>query len=164
MIDPRTGRLHTTFNQTVASTGRLVTTDPNLQNIPIRSDAGQQIRRAFVPGRPDHVLLSADYAQIELRVLAHITGDPGLLEAFGGGRDIHAVTAPWGFGGAVRGTCGAERVVRIDVGVRFELPGGRVGGGVLRIGEIREEGSRLGVPVEVSVAAGPNWRDRTETP
>jgi len=100
MIDPRTGRLHPTYNQTVASTGRLVTTDPNLQNIPIRTDAGQQIRRTIVPGRPDHVLLSADYSQIELRVLAHITGDPGLLEAFTGEADIHAVTAAEVFGGA----------------------------------------------------------------
>jgi DNA polymerase-1 len=98
LIDPRTGRLHTTFNQTVASTGRLITTDPNLQNIPIRTDVGQQIRRTFVPGRPGHVLLSADYAQIELRVLAHITGDPGLLEAFRSGDDIHTVTAAEVFG------------------------------------------------------------------
>jgi DNA polymerase I len=98
LIDPRTGRVHTTFNQTVAGTGRVITTDPNLQNIPIRSDVGQQIRRAFVPGKPDHVLLSADYAQIELRVLAHITGDPGLLEAFQRGEDIHTFTAAEIFG------------------------------------------------------------------
>jgi len=93
LIDPRTGRLHTTFNQTVAGTGRVITTDPNLQNIPIRTGVGQEIRRAVVPGRPGHVLLSADYAQIELRVLAHITGDPGLLEAFQRGEDIHTFTA-----------------------------------------------------------------------
>jgi DNA polymerase I len=98
MVDPQSGRLHTTFNQTVASTGRLVTTDPNLQNIPIRTEVGQQIRRAVVPGRPDHVLLSADYDQIELRVLAHITEDPGLLGAFQRGEDIHNVTAAEVFG------------------------------------------------------------------
>ncbi|HEX9247758.1 MAG TPA: DNA polymerase I [bacterium] len=103
MIDPRTGRVHTTFNQTVASTGRLVTTDPNLQNIPIRTDVGRQIRRTFVPGRPGHVLLSADYDQIELRVLAHITGDPGLLDAFRRGEDIHTVTAAEVFGVAPDG-------------------------------------------------------------
>jgi DNA polymerase I len=98
MVDPRTGRLHTTFNQNVASTGRLVTTDPNLQNIPIRTEVGQQIRRAIVPGRPECVLLSADYDQIELRVLAHITGDAGLLDAFRRGDDIHNVTASEVFG------------------------------------------------------------------
>jgi DNA polymerase I len=98
LVDPESRRLHTTFNQTVASTGRLVTTDPNLQNIPIRTEVGQQIRRAVVPGRPDHVLLSADYDQIELRVLAHITEDAGLLDAFRRGEDIHNVTAAEVFG------------------------------------------------------------------
>jgi DNA polymerase I len=93
MVNPRTGRLHATFNQTVGSTGRVITTDPNLQNIPIRTEVGQQIRRAVVPGRPGAVLLSADYSQIELRVLAHVTRDPGLLEAFRRGEDIHTVTA-----------------------------------------------------------------------
>jgi DNA polymerase-1 len=109
LINPRTGRLHTTFNQTVASTGRVITTDPNLQNIPIRTDAGQQIRRAFVPGRPGCVLLSADYDQIELRVLAHITGDSGLLEAFRRGDDIHAVTAAEVFGVAAEGVSADQR-------------------------------------------------------
>lgn len=109
LINPRTGRLHTTFNQTVASTGRVITTDPNLQNIPIRTDAGQQIRRAFVPGRPGCVLLSADYDQIELRVLAHITGDAGLLEAFRRGEDIHAVTAAQVFGVAADGVSADQR-------------------------------------------------------
>jgi len=98
LVDPATGRLHTTFNQTVASTGRVITTDPNLQNIPIRTEAGQQIRRTIIAGRPGAVLLSADYSQIELRVLAHITQDPGLLEAFRRGEDIHTVTAAEVFG------------------------------------------------------------------
>jgi DNA polymerase I len=98
MVDPRTGRLHATFNQTVGSTGRLITTDPNLQNIPIRTEIGQQIRRAFVPGRPGTVLLSADYSQIELRVLAQVTQDPGLLAAFQRGDDIHTTTAAEVFG------------------------------------------------------------------
>jgi DNA polymerase I len=109
MVDPRTGRLHTTFNQTVASTGRLSSTDPNLQNIPIRTEAGQQIRRAFVPGTPDHVLVSADYDQIELRVLAHITGDEGLLEAFRRGDDIHKVTAAEVFGVAAADVSADQR-------------------------------------------------------
>ena len=109
MVDPKSGRLHTTFNQMIASTGRLVTTDPNLQNIPIRTEVGQQIRRAVIPGRPDHVLLSADYDQIELRVLAHITGDPGLLDAFRRGADIHNVTASEVFGVAAADVSANQR-------------------------------------------------------
>lgn len=101
MVDARTGRLHTTFNQAVASTGRVVTTDPNLQNIPTRTDVGKQIRRAVIAGRDGTVLLSADYAQLELRILAHITRDPGLLEAFRRGEDIHTVTAAEVFGVSV---------------------------------------------------------------
>jgi len=81
LVDPRTKRVHTSFNQTVAATGRLSSSDPNLQNIPIRTEVGQKVRRAFVPSRPGDVLLSADYSQIELRVLAHMTDDPVLLDA-----------------------------------------------------------------------------------
>lgn len=98
LVNPRTGRLHPTFNQTGAATGRVITSDPNLQNIPIRGETGQEIRRAIVAGRPDTVLLSADYEQIELRVLAHVTEDPGLLEAFRRGEDIHTATAARVFG------------------------------------------------------------------
>jgi DNA polymerase I len=92
LVDPNTGRVHTSFNQTGASTGRLSSSDPNLQNIPIRTDTGKRVRRAFV-ARPGEVLLSADYSQIELRVLAHMAEDPTLLEAFAEGEDPHAVTA-----------------------------------------------------------------------
>jgi len=88
-----TGRVHTSFNQTVAATGRLSSSDPNLQNIPIRTEMGGQIRKAFVPGKSSHVLLSADYSQIELRLVAHISGDQNLIAAFHEGRDIHAATA-----------------------------------------------------------------------
>jgi DNA polymerase-1 len=97
LVNPRTGRVHTTFNQTVAATGRVSTTDPNLQSIPIRTEEGRKIRRAIVapPGRR---LLGADYSQIDLRVLAHITEDPGLLEAFARDDDVHAVTASEVFG------------------------------------------------------------------
>ncbi len=98
LVDPQTGRLHTSFNQTVAATGRLSSSDPNLQNIPIRTDVGQRIRRAFAPARAGDVMLSADYSQIELRVLAHLSGDPLLLEAFAEGQDIHARTAAEVFG------------------------------------------------------------------
>jgi DNA polymerase-1 len=93
LIDPVTGRLHTTFHQAVASTGRLSSNDPNLQNIPIRSDLGRRIRRAFTAGDPDRVLLAADYSQIELRILAHVSGDVHLREAFERRADIHRETA-----------------------------------------------------------------------
>ena len=93
LLDPVTGRLHTTFQQAVASTGRLSSTDPNLQNIPIRTELGRKIRRAFVAGDPDRVLLAADYSQIELRVLAHVSGDVHLREAFERRADIHRETA-----------------------------------------------------------------------
>ncbi|HEV2439968.1 MAG TPA: DNA polymerase I [bacterium] len=97
-LHPVSGRLHPTYNQGGSSTGRIVTTEPNLQNIPIFEEDGREVRRAFVAGRPDHVLLSADYSQIELRVLAHITEDPGLLAAFQEGRDIHTATSAEVFG------------------------------------------------------------------
>jgi DNA polymerase-1 len=87
------GRLHTTFHQAVAATGRLSSSDPNLQNIPIRSELGRRIRRAFVAGGPDLVLVAADYSQIELRILAHVSGDEHLKEAFAAGADIHRDTA-----------------------------------------------------------------------
>lgn len=92
LVHPETGRVHTSFNQTVASTGRLSSSDPNLQNIPIRTDRGRQIRKAFV-AEPGWKLLGADYSQVELRVLAHLSQDPAFLEAFRAGRDIHRETA-----------------------------------------------------------------------
>ncbi|MFN2469065.1 MAG: DNA polymerase I [Gaiellaceae bacterium] len=92
LISEADGRLHTTFNQTVASTGRLSTSNPNLQAIPIRTDLGREIRSAFVAD-PGHRLLSADYSQVELRILAHVSGEPKLREAFARGEDIHAATA-----------------------------------------------------------------------
>ena len=98
LVDPRDGRVHTSFNQAVAATGRLSSSSPNLQNIPVRSELGRQIRRAFVPGGSGQVLLCADYSQIELRILAHLSGDEGLREAFATGRDIHTATAARVFG------------------------------------------------------------------
>ncbi len=97
LVHPRTGRVHTSFNQAVAATGRLSSSDPNLQNIPIRTELGRQIRRAFV-AEPGNVLISADYSQIELRVLAHLAGERALIEAFRGGEDIHDRTAAKVFG------------------------------------------------------------------
>ncbi|HVD03707.1 MAG TPA: DNA polymerase I [Candidatus Dormibacteraeota bacterium] len=93
LVDPQDGRVHTSFNQAVAATGRLSSSDPNLQNIPIRSELGRRIRAAFVPGEHGWQMVSADYSQIELRVLAHLSQDPQLLAAFTRGDDIHADTA-----------------------------------------------------------------------
>ncbi len=93
MVHPRTGRIHTHYRQAVAATGRLSSEDPNLQNIPIRTERGREIRKAFVPRNEEHLLLSADYSQIELRVIAHMSGDPNLQEAFRQGLDIHTATA-----------------------------------------------------------------------
>jgi DNA polymerase-1 len=92
------GRLHTTFNQTVAATGRLSSSNPNLQNIPVRTELGRRIRAAFVPAARDDVIVAADYSQIELRILAHLSGDPSLIEAFTSGRDFHTETAARVFG------------------------------------------------------------------
>jgi DNA polymerase-1 len=97
LVDPETRRVHTSFEQTVAATGRLSSRNPNLQNIPIRTPLGRRIRRAFVAGSPDLVLVAADYSQIELRVLAHVSQDPALLDAFRSGADVHRRTAAAGF-------------------------------------------------------------------
>ena len=94
MINPLTGRLHTIYNQTGSATGRVSSSDPNLQNIPVRTELGRQVRKAFTAGNsPDWLLLSADYSQIELRVLAHLSQDRGLVEAFLRGEDVHSATA-----------------------------------------------------------------------
>ena len=93
MADPDTGRIHTSYNQAVAATGRLSSNNPNLQNIPIRTERGRKIREAFIAGDPDHVLFAADYSQIELRLIAALSGDQGMIEAFRSGQDIHAATA-----------------------------------------------------------------------
>ena len=97
MINARTGRVHTSYHQAVAATGRLSSSDPNLQNIPVRTEEGRRIRRAFVPDA-GHRMLAADYSQIELRIMAHLSGDAGLLEAFAAGQDIHRATAGEVFG------------------------------------------------------------------
>lgn len=93
LIHPETGRVHTSFNQTVAATGRLSSSDPNLQNIPIRTELGREIRKAFIAQEKDHLIISADYSQIELRFLAHLTKDPTLVKTFEQNEDIHTITA-----------------------------------------------------------------------
>ncbi len=93
LVHPRTGRVHTSFNQAVTATGRLSSSDPNLQNIPIRTEIGSQIRKAFIPVDDNHVILDADYSQIELRIMAHLSGDARLRQAFVDGEDVHRRTA-----------------------------------------------------------------------
>ena len=98
MINPKTGKIHSSFNQTIAATGRLSSTNPNLQNIPIRDENGREIRKAFIPSDAEHLFLSADYSQIELRIMAAVSGDKVMTEAFLNGEDIHAATASKIFG------------------------------------------------------------------
>ena len=100
LIDPASGRIHTSYHQAVAATGRLSSSDPNLQNIPIRSAEGRRIRQAFI-APPGYVILAADYSQIELRIMAHLSGDRGLIDAFAAGEDIHKATAAEVFGVAL---------------------------------------------------------------
>ena len=115
-MNPATGRVHTSFNQAVAATGRLSSSDPNLQNIPVRTELGREIRRAFV-AEPGYVLISADYSQIELRVLAHLAGDEALIDAFRRGDDIHDRTALAIFGA----DSGRDRKEMRDAGEDGEL-------------------------------------------
>jgi DNA polymerase-1 len=107
-IDPRTGRVHTSYHQAVATTGRLSSSDPNLQNIPVRTEEGRRIRQAFI-ARPGCVLLAADYSQIELRIMAHLSADEGLLRAFAAGADIHRATAAEVFGVAPEAVTSDQR-------------------------------------------------------
>ncbi|HRT84428.1 MAG TPA: DNA polymerase I, partial [Bacteroidales bacterium] len=93
MISPKTGKIHTTFNQALTSTGRLSSVKPNLQNIPIRTERGKEIRKAFIPSYPEGYIMSSDYSQIELRLMAHMSGDDNFIEAFRAGKDIHSATA-----------------------------------------------------------------------
>jgi DNA polymerase-1 len=108
LVNPETGRVHTSFNQTVTATGRLSSSDPNLQNIPVRTELGRRIREAFVAA-PGNVLISADYSQIELRIMAHLSGDKALREAFARGEDVHARTAAAIFGGEPGAISGEQR-------------------------------------------------------
>ncbi len=117
------GRIHTTFNQTVAATGRLSSTDPNLQNIPVRTDVGRRIRRAFVVGEGYEELLTADYSQIELRIMAHLSGEQALIDAFNSGYDFHAQMASQVFGVAVEEVDGEarSRIKAMSYGLAYGL-------------------------------------------
>ncbi len=131
------GRIHTTYNQTGAATGRLSSVNPNLQNIPVRGETGRQIRKAFIAGGPDRMLLVADYSQIELRVMAHLSGDPNMAEAFAAGKDFHAATAAKVFDMPIEQVDGGmrSRVKQINYG----LPYGMNAFGLA---------SRIGMPVD----------------
>lgn len=109
LVNRTTGRIHTSFNQAVTATGRLSSTNPNLQNIPVRDDLSRPIRRAFIPSDADHLLLSVDYSQVELRIMAHLSGDEALIEAFEKGEDIHAATAARLFGKPISEVTSEER-------------------------------------------------------
>jgi DNA polymerase I len=129
-VSPRTGRLHASFNQTGAATGRLSSSDPNIQNIPIRSDAGREIRRAFVARDEEHLLLAADYSQIELRFLAHFSEDEELVRAFREGLDIHAYVASQIYGVALDAVDEIQR--RVAKTVNFGIVYGQTAYGLAR--------------------------------
>ncbi len=130
LVNPATGRLHTSFNQAVAATGRLSSSNPNLQNIPIRTEIGRRIREAFV-AKPGHLLVSADYSQIELRILAHFSQDPAFLEAFRSGQDIHLRTAAEVFGVPLEGVTSEQR--RIAKAINFGLVFGQTDFGLAQV-------------------------------
>lgn len=109
LVNKATGRIHTSFNQAVTATGRLSSANPNLQNIPVREEQGRRIREAFIPSDDDHLLLSADYSQVELRLMAHLSGDEALISAFLNGEDIHAATAARLFGKSIGEVTPEER-------------------------------------------------------
>jgi len=140
-VNPATGRIHTRFDQAVAATGRLSSSDPNLQNIPIRTELGRAIRAAFV-APPGHVILSADYSQIELRVLAHLSDDPELIDAFSTGADVHARTAALVFGKAQGDVTADERraAKTINFGVIYGMGDSALG---KQLGIPREQAARF---------------------
>ena len=140
LVDPTTSRLHTSFNQAVAATGRLSSSDPNLQNIPIRSEVGRRIRRAFL-AKPGHVIVSADYSQIELRILAHFSEDPAFLDAFRTGQDIHLRTAAEVFGIPPESVTAEHR--RVAKAINFGLVFGQTDFGLSQVLRIPRAQARL---------------------
>jgi DNA polymerase-1 len=130
LVNPKSGRLHTSFNQAVAATGRLSSSNPNLQNIPIRSEVGRRIREAFV-AKPGHVLVSADYSQIELRIVAHFSEDPAFLAAFREGADIHQRTAAEVFGVPPESVTAEQR--RVAKAINFGLAFGQTDFGLAQV-------------------------------
>ncbi len=142
LINARTGRVHTTYNMTVAATGRLSSTDPNLQNIPVRSELGRQIRKAFVPQFENAHIFSADYSQIELRIMASISQDPGLLAAFSSGADVHRATAATLFDVPIDAVTSDQR--RVAKTVNFGIMYGQGAFGLAQqLGIARTEGQQI---------------------
>ena len=158
LINPVTGRIHTSFNQTAVATGRLSSSGPNLQNIPIRTETGRKIRAAFVADQPGWALLSADYSQVELRVLAHLSHDPALMEAFLAGQDIHTTTAARVFDVAPEAvTSGQRRIAKV---INFGILYGMGEQAVARQGDIsRQEAGRF---IAQYFATFPGVRDYIE--
>ncbi len=149
MVNPATGHIHTHWNQAIAATGRLSSKDPNLQNIPIRTAEGREIRACFIPGETGWVLLAADYSQIELRVLAHITGDEAMTEVFRKGEDLHTATAMHVFG--VSADAVTREMRRIAKVVNFAIPYGTTAFGLA---------TQTGVSREVAEELRRNYLER----
>lgn len=159
LVNPRTGRVHTSFNQAVTATGRLSSSDPNLQNIPVRTDRGREIRRAFVAPRGARLVV-ADYSQIELRLLAHLSGDPGLLEAFRTGADVHVETAALVFGRRAAEVTPEER--RRAKAVNYGLAYGQTAFGLARTLRIPQREAQVFIDSYFARFGGVRaWIDRT---
>ncbi len=160
LVNPASGRLHTSFNQAVAATGRLSSSNPNLQNIPIRTEVGRRIREAFV-AKPGHLLVSADYSQIELRIVAHFSQDPAFLEAFRSGQDIHQRTAAEVFGVAPDTVTADQR--RIAKAINFGLAFGQTDFGLAQVLRIPRAEARAYIDSYFARYAGvrPTWSGRS---
>ena len=142
MVNPHSGRIHTNYNQSGTNTGRLSSNDPNLQNIPIRSGAGKEIRKAFIPGQTDYVIISADYSQIELRIMASVSNDENLIHAFADGKDVHSATASLLYGVPLESvTPDLRRTAKtVNFGIMYGLGGF---GLAQRLGVSNKEGSEI---------------------
>ena len=159
MVNPTTGRVHTSYSQTGSATGRMSSSDPNLQNIPVRTEMGRQVRKAFVADSPDWLLFSADYSQIELRVLAHLSQDPGLLEAFQRGEDIHSSTASLMFDVPLNDVDAEQRRIAkvLNFGVIYGLSAHGIS---MQTGFSRDEGASF---IEAYFTKYPRINDYLET-
>ncbi len=159
MVNPATGRVHTSYSQTGSATGRMSSSDPNLQNIPVRTEMGRQVRKAFVAESTDWLLFSADYSQIELRVLAHLSQDPGLLEAFHRGEDIHSSTASLMFDVPLNDVDAEQRRIAkvLNFGVIYGLSAHGIS---MQTGFSRDEGASF---IEAYFTKYPRINDYLET-
>ena len=164
LLNKATGRVHTSYHQAVTATGRLSSSDPNLQNIPIRTEEGRKIRQAFI-ARPGYRIVAADYSQIELRIMAHLSEDKGLLEAFAEGRDIHTATAAdiikqamidvdaW----LAEGEFDALMVMQVHDELVFEVAEKQVEAFIEQVQKRMQGAAALKVPLIVEAESGANW-------